>query len=1104
MENVTQLYSVAFGALKELKSREQTLLREQKNVQQQAAESKAKNQAQYQSQLQQLQEQLRAAETYYALAEEQLGSAPPVRNSGKAPDLSYMRQLYIYAEEDSRDPSMQKLAEQAAGAVGYLRASRQQLMAGAGTDQVAEAAAKVSAQCDGKIAALYEKLLTGAPLRQLADAVKAQTDPFFISKQQIYDEAVPTTTGPLLKLGAVLRPFPVPAQYEGKLRAMFGSYYDVQTKCLRLPFGFRSDKAVKLLLTAPDAMKERLQNAVIGLLFNIMRHYAPLPGRVVCIDPVTYNPEHLGVMKHFAGKQGFIRFPTSEKEAVSELDRLIADNSGSGVRENRFLIVRGYPEYLSLSLRDKLRNICNNYDLYRISVILIGNREEKLSPQDETALSKAAILRGDGQRFQLQQGGETCGFSWFTAPRQLTDGMIKRFIDAYTPKLLGCAYPQRVSMKTVPQWTKGNRQISVPFGVDEQDQLCSIDFTNTNFAMYLMGAAGSGKSTLLHTIITGLIRNYHPDDVELWLADFKMSEFSQYADPMPPHIKYILMDESPELVYDFVDLLTEKMMERKRYFSRNATVKKLDNVADDTYMPVIFVIIDEFSLMSQALAESYVYKEKLQNLLTEGRALGFKFIFASQEYSNGIQGLTTAAKDQIQMRIAMKNTAAEIRETLDLGGMSVPDHVREWTKTLPPYTALYKTFDRASNQSVLRRAQVLYFPGKGEAAYEPQRQLIRAIGSSMQPVQKNRYSADVHTYVVKEPVIADGTTCQVFTEKRLRKAVADFQRQQTDVLLPEDVPVILGEPRRLLPVAVQPLVSENRENMLLLSGEESACSMSVIRSVMESFRLGDGQVQVWAYRRNRIYGSYKNTAFADYRTFDTPEQIGQAILRLQQQIRGKLQGKMLIVLLGMERVLEDMKALEQDADSADAFAGLEAKTEEEQADAAAVKQYQKDLAEEMDRIQEEGLRDGKTIEQITEECRKLFEQYRKEKGVSVPVRAAQPAAPMTTEKPDYEKALEFVLTNGSKYGYHFLLCARDYNEFRSTLPKLQLFAHKLAFQISPDDSAYLFGNTRASKLPEHICQYISDHSSYSFRPFLHEDVVWDDWMIDSHGKAVRK
>ena len=231
--------------------------------------------------------------------------------------------------------------------------------------------------------------------------------------------------------------------------------------------------------------------------------------------------------------------------------------------------------------------------------------------------------------------------------------------------MLGTEYIKRIDMNNFPEYERGKKSIVLPYGVDQKDEVHSISFDNENFASYLMGASGSGKSTLLHTLITGIIRDYHPDDVELWLADFKMSEFAQYINPLPPHIKYILLDESQELIYDLIDKLTEKMMERQRFFMspEYRELKKVENVPKQNYMPVIFVILDEISIMSQAVSESDYYKLRLQNLLAKGRALGIKFIFASQTFTKGIGGLTSTAKDQIQSRIAMKNSYNEINET---------------------------------------------------------------------------------------------------------------------------------------------------------------------------------------------------------------------------------------------------------------------------------------------------------------------------------------------------------------------------------------------------------------------------------------------------------
>src|SRR5699024_7755689 len=133
-----------------------------------------------------------------------------------------------------------------------------------------------------------------------------------------------------------------------------------------------------------------------------------------------------------------------------------------------------------------------------------------------------------------------------------------------------------------------------------------------------------------------------------------------------------------ELVYDLIDKLTDKMMERQRIFARlgKERIDQLDPTVLDEPMPVIFVILDEFSIMSQAIAESQTYRLRLQNLLAKGAALGIRFLFSSQTFTTGIAGLTPTARAQIQQRIAMKGTKEEISETLELSPNLKTEQVR--------------------------------------------------------------------------------------------------------------------------------------------------------------------------------------------------------------------------------------------------------------------------------------------------------------------------------------------------------------------------------------------------------------------------------------------
>ena len=97
---------------------------------------------------------------------------------------------------------------------------------------------------------------------------------------------------------------------------------------------------------------------------------------------------------------------------------------------------------------------------------------------------------------------------------------------------------------------------------------------------------------------------------------------------------------------------------------------------------------------------------------------------------------------------------------------------------------------------------------------------------------------------------------------------------------------------------------------------------------------------------------------------------------------------------------------------------------------------------------------------------------------------------------------KYIVKQGSRFGYHFLLCLNDLSDLKATHLQQDLFRHKIVFQISADDSIALFASKIASRLPEHICQYSNALEQYSLRPFIHEGVSWDGWDIGPDGEAV--
>lgn len=397
-----------------------------------------------------------------------------------------------------------------------------------------------------------------------------------------------------------------------------------------------------------------------------------------------------------------------------------------------------------------------------------------------------------------------------------------------------------------PTYVREYKKIELPFGIDGKDQAHSLSFENENFATYLVGASRSGKSTLLHTLIAGLIRNYHPDNVELWLADFKQLEFKRYIKHLPPHVKYVLLDESTELVFDLIDKLTAEMMERQKLFARlgKQRIDQVDTTKLDQPLPVIFVILDEFSIMSQSIAESPIYKLRLQNILAKGAALGIKFLFSSQTFTTGVAGLTATARAQIQQRIAMKGTKEEISETLELSANLKTEQVRNWMDALPPHYALVKFRISADTLPQVKRFLVMYFKD-----YAPRDEMIDSIRNGMHVVDKYT-PTDMNSYTDKHPVLVDGNTFDAFDNAEFMTHVHDLKTQSQSDLSGEEMFVSFGTPRLMVRTKTAALSSETRENILLISrSAEQACAASILLSAAKSFSLQGGQVEIWAYSK---------------------------------------------------------------------------------------------------------------------------------------------------------------------------------------------------------------------------------------------------------------
>lgn len=186
-------------------------------------------------------------------------------------------------------------------------------------------------------------------------------------------------------------------------------------------------------------------------------------------------------------------------------------------------------------------------------------------------------------------------------------------------------------------------------------------FDDTTPHWLIGGRTGGGKTVFLLDILYGLSARYSPDDLALYLLDFKegvsFTEFTpQESDPtFIPHAKVVGVESDREYGVAILRELDTEMTRRSVVMKRQG-VARYAQLAGPGRPPRIVCIVDEFQVLfagNDRLAREAV--ALLENLARKGRSYGVHLVLASQTTS-GIEALYTKKDSifgQFPMRIAL-------------------------------------------------------------------------------------------------------------------------------------------------------------------------------------------------------------------------------------------------------------------------------------------------------------------------------------------------------------------------------------------------------------------------------------------------------------------
>jgi DNA segregation ATPase FtsK/SpoIIIE, S-DNA-T family len=213
-------------------------------------------------------------------------------------------------------------------------------------------------------------------------------------------------------------------------------------------------------------------------------------------------------------------------------------------------------------------------------------------------------------------------------------------------------------------WTSDSRaEIDVPLGRAGAMKLQRLNLGHgTSQHVLVSGKTGSGKSTLLHVLITNLALRYSPDEVELYLVDFKKGvEFKAYARAMLPHARVVAIESEREFGLSVLQRLDAELRTRGDLLRQRGIqdIKTYRTAVPDARLPRILLIIDEFQeLFTEDDRISQESALLLDRLVRQGRAFGIHVLLGSQTLG-GAYTLARSTIGQMAVRIALQCSEAD-------------------------------------------------------------------------------------------------------------------------------------------------------------------------------------------------------------------------------------------------------------------------------------------------------------------------------------------------------------------------------------------------------------------------------------------------------------
>ena len=245
-------------------------------------------------------------------------------------------------------------------------------------------------------------------------------------------------------------------------------------------------------------------------------------------------------------------------------------------------------------------------------------------------------------------------------------------------------------LNSLDRWKTNNpvNSLAVPVGINQEGELFKMDAHEKGWGPHglVAGMTGSGKSEWIITYILALAVNFHPDEVQFVLIDYKGGGLALAFENAEmgiklPHLAGTITNLDKSAINRALTSIEAELKRRQRLF--NEAREKLHESSINIYKyqnyyrkglltePIshLFIISDEFAELKSQEPE---FLDQLVSTARIGRSLGVHLILATQKPTGVVnEQIWSNSRFHVCLRVQDQGDSKEMIKTADAASLKV-------------------------------------------------------------------------------------------------------------------------------------------------------------------------------------------------------------------------------------------------------------------------------------------------------------------------------------------------------------------------------------------------------------------------------------------------